>query len=43
MINSNDILYNLKSFFPIEKRFIMTIEEKLKKEKESNIYKYNIF
>ncbi len=43
MINSQDLLYNLKSFFPIEKRFIVTIENKLKKEKESNIEKYNVF
>ncbi len=43
MIVSTDLLYNLKSFFPIEKRFIVTIEKKLKREKEMNIEKYGIF
>ncbi len=33
----------MKSFFPIEKKFILTVEGKLKKEKEISIEKYSIY
>lgn len=42
-IPSQDILYNIKSFFPIEKNSIDSLEVKIKRVKENNIKKYKIY
>ncbi len=39
-IKKQDILYNLKSFFPIEERFLDMLEVKMKKNKELSIDLY---
>ena len=42
-IPTSDILYNIKSYFPIEKNSIDSMEEKEKLKKEEGIQKYNIY
>lgn len=42
-IPSNDILYNIKSYFPIEKNSIDSLEAKEKSKKEEGINKYTIY
>lgn len=42
-IPSQDILYNVKSFFPIEQNLISKVEEKIKREKEELIKQFKIY
>ena len=42
-IPSSDILYNIKSYFPIEKNSIDSLEAKEKSKKEEGIKKYTIY